>query len=193
MGRAKGTGGPMSGGDEAAEPDFGATDKITGAALIGPMAHVRLAHPTANDGAKLLRRGYNFVDGSNGLGQLAAGLFFIAFQRDPRRAFIPIQRSLAGPTNDLLNEYIVHVGSGLFACPGGVEGNDTGARRCSPDRPHVRPAGRRTGPGREGVGGRALSASAHRACRYLDPAGGRLAGSAWHNGAPGTKVTELLG
>ena len=49
IGRAKGMGGPMSGGDEAAEPDFGATDKTTGAALIGPMAHVRLAHPTAND------------------------------------------------------------------------------------------------------------------------------------------------
>jgi len=95
IGRAKGMGGPMSGGDEAAEPDFGATDKTTGATLIGPIAHVRLADP--NDGAKLLRRGYNSVDGSNGLGQLAAGLFFIAFQRDPRRAFIPIQRSLARP------------------------------------------------------------------------------------------------
>jgi len=81
IGRAKGMGGPMSGGDGAAAPDFGATDKTTGAALIGPMAHVRLADP--NDGAKLLRRGYNFVDGSNGLGQLAAGLFFTAFQRDP--------------------------------------------------------------------------------------------------------------
>ena len=32
------------------------------------IAHVRLAHPTNNGGARLLRRGYNFVDGSDGLG-----------------------------------------------------------------------------------------------------------------------------
>ena len=50
------------------------------------VAHVRLAHPDHNDGARLLRRGYNFVDGSDGLGRLNAGLFFIAYQRDPRTA-----------------------------------------------------------------------------------------------------------
>mgnify|MGYP002684307359 FL=1 len=83
-------------------------------------SHVRLAHPDFNKGAKLLRRGYNFVDGSNGLGQLSAGLFFIAYQRDPEKQFVQIQRSLAGLQRDLLNEYIVHVGSGLFACPPGV-------------------------------------------------------------------------
>ena len=83
-------------------------------------SHVRLAHPDFNKGAKLLRRGYNFVDGSDGLGQLSAGLFFIAYQRDPEKQFVQVQRSLAGSQNDLLNEYIVHVGSGLFACPPGV-------------------------------------------------------------------------
>ena len=31
-----------------------------------------------------------------------------------------VQRRLAGSQNDVLNEYIVHVGSGLFACPPGV-------------------------------------------------------------------------
>ncbi len=31
-----------------------------------------------------------------------------------------IQRNLAGPTNDALNEYLVHRSSGLFACPPGV-------------------------------------------------------------------------
>jgi deferrochelatase/peroxidase EfeB len=60
------------------------------------------------------------VDGSNGLGQLSAGLFFIAYQRNPRKQFVQVQRSLAGSQNDVLNEYIVHVGSGLFACPPGV-------------------------------------------------------------------------
>jgi deferrochelatase/peroxidase EfeB len=119
IGRTKGSGGPRSGGDEFAELDFTQKDD-RGAPLIDMKSHVRLAHPDMNKGAKLLRRGYNFVDGSNGLGQLSAGLFFLAYQRDPEKQFVQIQRSLAGSQNDLLNEYIVHVGSGLFACPPGV-------------------------------------------------------------------------
>ena len=66
----------------------------------------------------MLRRGYNFVDGSNGLGQLSAGLLFISYQRNPEQ-FVKVQRSLAGSQNDVLNEHIVHVGSALFACPPG--------------------------------------------------------------------------
>lgn len=119
IGRTKGSGGPMSGGDEFDEIDFTAkgADKQP---LVDEKSHVRLAHPDANLGAKLLRRGYNFVDGSDGLGQLSAGLFFICYQRNPEKQFIQVQNSLAGPTRDLLNEYIVHVSSGLFACPPGV-------------------------------------------------------------------------
>ncbi|MET1038373.1 MAG: iron uptake transporter deferrochelatase/peroxidase subunit [Aeromicrobium sp.] len=119
IGRTKGSGGPLSGGDEFEPVDFAATGD-DGQPAIPAVAHVRLAHPDNNNGAKLLRRGYNFVDGSNGLGQLSAGLFFIAYQRDPFEQFVQIQKSLAGSKNDVLNEYIVHVGSGLFACPPGV-------------------------------------------------------------------------
>ncbi|MCW2770610.1 MAG: deferrochelatase/peroxidase EfeB [Aeromicrobium sp.] len=119
VGRTKGSGGPLSGGDEFETIDFTAKDD-TGQPAIDMKSHVRLAHPDFNKGAKLLRRGYNFVDGSNGLGQLNAGLFFLAYQRDPGKQFVQIQRSLAGLQNDLLNEYIVHVSSGLFACPPGV-------------------------------------------------------------------------
>jgi deferrochelatase/peroxidase EfeB len=64
---------------------------------------------------RLLRRGYNFVDGSDGLGRLNAGLFFIAYQRDPHRQFVPVQQQLA--RLDRMNEYIRHVSSGLFAVP----------------------------------------------------------------------------
>ena len=119
IGRRKRTGGPMSGGAERDALDFDARGD-DGEPAIGTKAHVRLAHPDTNRGAKLLRRGYNFVGGSNGLGQLNAGLFFICYQRNPERQFVQVQRSLAGSQNDLLNEYIVHVGSGLFACPPGV-------------------------------------------------------------------------
>jgi len=83
---------------------------------------VRLAHPDTNGGARLLRRGYNFADGSDGLGRLAAGLFFMAYQRDPRRQFVAVQRRLAA--HDAMNEYVRHVSSGLFACPPGVRTAD---------------------------------------------------------------------
>lgn len=119
IGRVKGSGGPMSGGDEFDKIDFTAKGD-DGELLVGKKSHVRLAHPDSNKGAKLLRRGYNFVDGSDGLGQLSAGLFFLAYQRDPEKQFVPVQRSLAGLQNDLLNEYIVHVSSGIFACPPGI-------------------------------------------------------------------------
>jgi deferrochelatase/peroxidase EfeB len=79
---------------------------------------VRLAHPTANDGVRMLRRGYNFVDGTTDLGRMDAGLFFIAFVRDPRTHYIPMQTRLA--RSDRLSEYLRHTGSGLWAVPPGV-------------------------------------------------------------------------
>jgi deferrochelatase/peroxidase EfeB len=115
IGRSKGEGAPLSGGTEFTPIDFDAT----GAAdqpLVAPDAHVRLAHPTATSGAQLLRRGYNFVDGNDGLGRLDAGLFFISFQRSPEQ-FIAVQSNLA---RDALNEYIKHVGSAIFAVPPGT-------------------------------------------------------------------------
>ncbi|AQZ66346.1 Ferrous iron transport peroxidase EfeB [[Actinomadura] parvosata subsp. kistnae] len=117
FGRTKGEGAPLGGKAEFDELDFAAKGP-DGKPYISDVAHVRLAHPSSHGGARLLRRGYNFVDGSDGLGRLDAGLFFIAYQRDPRRQFVPIQLSLA--RHDVLNEYIQHVSSGLFACPPGV-------------------------------------------------------------------------
>ncbi|MFH9941231.1 iron uptake transporter deferrochelatase/peroxidase subunit [Streptomyces murinus] len=87
-----------------------------------PTAHVRLAHPDANGGITILRRGYSFTDGTDGLGRLDAGLFFLAYQRDVRHGFIPLQRKLSA--HDALNEYIQHVGSAVFAIPPGVRDAD---------------------------------------------------------------------
>jgi deferrochelatase/peroxidase EfeB len=81
-------------------------------------SHVRLAHPTQNDGTRMLRRGYNFTDGSDSLGRLDAGLFFVAFVRDPDRHYIPMQNRLSA--KDGLMEYLQHTGSGLWAVPPGV-------------------------------------------------------------------------
>ncbi|MEV6928860.1 iron uptake transporter deferrochelatase/peroxidase subunit [Dactylosporangium sp. NPDC051485] len=121
IGRNKGEGAPLSGAKEFDEPVF-STNGSDGRPLIPANSHVRLAHPEVNDGARLLRRGYNFVDGSDGLGRLDAGLFFIAYQRDPRKQFVPIQTRLS--RQDALNEYIRHVSSGLFACPAGISGTE---------------------------------------------------------------------
>lgn len=115
IGRDKGVGAPLSGGDEFTEPDFAATD-ATGAAAIPETSHVRLAHPERNGGTRILRRGYNFVDGNNDLGRLDAGLFFLSFQRDPEQ-FVTLQRSLS---TDVMNEYIRHVRSGVWAVPPGI-------------------------------------------------------------------------
>ncbi|MEO6509754.1 MAG: Dyp-type peroxidase, partial [Nocardioides sp.] len=82
VGRTKDSGAPLSGGEEHTEPDFGMPGRD--GPVIPRDAHVRIVHPTRNDGARMLRRGYNFVDGSNALGGLDAGLFFIAFVRDPQ-------------------------------------------------------------------------------------------------------------
>ena len=67
----------------------------------------------------MLRRGYNFVDGSDALGGLNAGLFFLAFVRNPDTHFIPIQNKMA--TQDALMEYLKVTGSALFAVPAGTK------------------------------------------------------------------------
>jgi deferrochelatase/peroxidase EfeB len=121
IGRAKGSGAPLTSGGEFDEPDLAALD-ATGEPVIPVEAHVRLAHPTQHNGIKMLRRGYNFVDGSDGLGRLDAGLFFISYQRDPQRQFVPVQAALA--RKDVLNEYIRHVSSAVFACPPGLQAAD---------------------------------------------------------------------
>ncbi len=121
FGRTKGGGNPLTGGDEFTAPDFAAT--ADGAPVIDVAAHIRLAHPSNNGGMRILRRGYNYVDGNNAYGRLDAGLFFLSYQRSPSQ-FIAVQRALA---TDVLNEYIRHVGSAIFVVPpGAAEGGFVG-------------------------------------------------------------------
>ena len=123
IGREKGSGAPLSGGGEFTEPDF-SSKAADGTPAIPAASHVRLAHPESNGGTRMLRRGYNFVDGNNDLGRLDAGLFFLSFQRDPDQ-FVRVQRNLS---TDVMSEYIRHVGSGLWAIPPGAkQGSYVGA------------------------------------------------------------------
>jgi deferrochelatase/peroxidase EfeB len=117
VGRDRSAGAPMSGGTEFSKPDF-SVQGSDGRPLIATDAHVRLAHPSQNHGVRMLRRGYNFTDGNDALGRLDAGLFFIAYVRDPDSQYIPMQRKLS--REDGMREYLTHTGSGLFAVPPGV-------------------------------------------------------------------------
>ncbi|WP_448641781.1 iron uptake transporter deferrochelatase/peroxidase subunit [Geodermatophilus sp. URMC 63] len=114
IGRTKGSGAPLGQQAEFDPVDF--TKQVDGEFAVPETSHVFLAHPT-NAGTAILRRGYSFVDGSDGLGRLDAGLFFIAFQRDPQTGFVQVQRNLR---LDAMNEYIRHTSSAVFACPPGV-------------------------------------------------------------------------
>ncbi|MCV7216681.1 deferrochelatase/peroxidase EfeB [Mycobacterium crocinum] len=121
IGRQKGSGAPNGLKQEFEELNFDIVDNKN-EPLIDRDAHVRLASQQHLNGIQILRRGYNFTDGSDGFGHLDAGLFFIAFVRNPATQFIPMQMELA--RRDLLNEYITHTGSGIFAVPPGLRDGD---------------------------------------------------------------------
>jgi deferrochelatase/peroxidase EfeB len=116
IGRTKGAGAPLGQRQEFDPVDF--TKEVDGEVAVPPTSHVFLSNPT-NSGTAILRRGYSFVDGSDSLGRLDAGLFFIAYQRDPATGFVQVQRNLR---LDAMNEYIRHTSSAVFACPPGVRG-----------------------------------------------------------------------
>lgn len=118
VGRTKASGAPLSGGQEFTEADF--VMRGRSGPVIDARSHVRLAHPKFNNGAEILRRGYNFTDGTDGLGRFDAGLFFIAFVRNPATQYIPMQNQLS--RDDLMMEYLQHRGSAMFAVPPGIQG-----------------------------------------------------------------------
>lgn len=110
--RTKAEGAPLTGTKEFDTPDFHRTSG--GKPVIDPKSHVALAAHENNNGVRILRRSYNYTDGINQYGQLDAGLLFIAYMNDPAH-FIQLQTKLG--SSDLLNEYISHIGSAIFAVP----------------------------------------------------------------------------
>lgn len=115
-GRDKREGAPLSGGTEFTEPDFAATGE-DGALLIDERSHVARVHPDHNDGIRMLRRSYNFVDGNDAQGRLDAGLFFIAFVNSPDR-FSRVHRSMS--RDDMFVEYLKTTGTGVYLVPPGI-------------------------------------------------------------------------
>ena len=128
MGRDKRYGAPLSitnptkSSEEFTAVDYKAKDD-KGETLVPADAHIAVVSPEQNQGRRMLRRGYNYTDGSDSLGQLQTGLFFIAFVRDPRTNFYPILDRMT--KSDALQEYLKHEASALFAIPPGIKEGDT--------------------------------------------------------------------
>ena len=128
MGRDKRYGAPLSianptkSSEEFTAVDYAAKDD-KGETLVPADAHIAVVSPEQNQGRRMLRRGYNYTDGSDSLGLLQTGLFFIAFVRDPRTNFYPILDRMT--KSDALQEYLKHEASALFAIPPGIKKGDT--------------------------------------------------------------------
>ena len=128
MGRDKRYGAPLSianptkSSEEFTAVDYKAKDD-KGETLVPADAHIAVVSPEQNQGRRMLRRGYNYTDGSDSLGLLQTGLFFIAFVRDPRTNFYPILDRMT--RSDALQEYLKHEAAALFAIPPGIKKGDT--------------------------------------------------------------------
>lgn len=121
MGRNLADGAPLSGGQE-----LDALDPLArreGRLVVAADAHARRAHPTLNGGARIFRKGANYVreaDATSG-GAVESGLLFTSYQADVGRQFVPIQQSL--DQVDALNRWTTAIGSAWFAIlPGFEEG-----------------------------------------------------------------------
>lgn len=124
IGRHRDTGAPLH-----REHEFEAlplAEHDSGGLLIPADAHARVAAPEGNDGAVMLRRSYSYDPTDTEPGgpsssqslRREAGILFLAFQRDPRRQYVPVQRRLAD--RDALSAFTRHVGSAIFAIPPGA-------------------------------------------------------------------------
>ncbi|MBB4664230.1 Dyp-type peroxidase [Conexibacter arvalis] len=106
IGRRKASGGPLTGGGETTPLALAAAP---------PRSHVRLAHPDANDGARILRRAYNYDDGATADGEQDAGMAFVCFAADPARQVAPMLARML--RDDELHRYLVHTAGGIYAVP----------------------------------------------------------------------------
>ena len=97
------------------------------ALLTKNLTLIRLAAAESLNGIRILRRGFNFVDGADGQGHLNAGLFFICFVRNPQSQFVPMQTALS--RSDRMLEYVEHTSSAVFACPPGLGEGDYWGRQ----------------------------------------------------------------
>lgn len=109
LGRRLADGAPLTGGNEASPPDLSATRD--GRPVVPADAHVRLSHPSANGGLRIVRRGANYVEDRGPV--VESGLLFQSLQADLTGQFVPIQAAL--DRGDALNAWTTAIGSASFA------------------------------------------------------------------------------
>lgn len=113
IGRTLSDGAPLTGGTEHTPVDYEATNAI-GLPVIPSYAHIRRAR-SEDPSERIYRRASNYDENGE------AGLLFACYQRNPLTQFVPIQQRL--DELDLLNEWVTHTGSAVFAIlPGFREG-----------------------------------------------------------------------
>ena len=129
IGRHKLDGAPLGQSGEFSPLNLDARD-AQGNPVIPATAHIRLAAPRSNGGAVIVRRAFSYNNGTTPFVErwppwrqaleYDAGLLFLAYQRDPRKAFLPIFAKLA--ETDALNQFTTHTASAVFAVPPGASG-----------------------------------------------------------------------
>lgn len=128
FGRQKVSGAPLGGQKEFDKPAYNAVD-ADGNYVIAQNSHMRLGAPEFNNGAQILRRSYSYNNGAAFTAErwppwqqameFDAGLFFQAYQKDPRTGFIQIFDKMS--KFDMLNQFTTHVNNAVFACPPGAQ------------------------------------------------------------------------
>jgi deferrochelatase/peroxidase EfeB len=128
IGRQKLNGAPLGASGEFSALDLDA--KTSAGYVIPETAHVRLAAPQSNGGAVILRRAFSYNNGTTQFTErwppwrqaleYDAGLLFLGYQQDPRKAFVPVFTKLAEA--DALNQFTTHTASAVFAVPPGAAG-----------------------------------------------------------------------
>jgi len=127
IGRQKASGAPIGKQKEFDKADLDAVD-ADGNPVIAENSHLRLTTAATNDGAQILRRSYSYNEGVSFTAErwppwrqgmeYDAGLLFMCYQRDPRTGFIKIFDKMS--KFDMMNQFVTHIGGGLFACPSGA-------------------------------------------------------------------------
>ncbi|MFV0451105.1 MAG: Dyp-type peroxidase [Propioniciclava sp.] len=115
LGRRMASGAPLTGTGEHDEPDFTALTPV-GFPTIPEFSHLRRAR-SDDPHERMFRRTYNYDVPPSGDAVSEPGLIFTAFQHNVATQFTPVQRRL--DELDLLNEWITHIGSAVFAIPPG--------------------------------------------------------------------------
>ncbi|MGO4384953.1 Dyp-type peroxidase [Specibacter sp. RAF43] len=119
IGRRRDSGAPLDGNVESDAPDYKGDPN---GAVIPLAAHIRLANPrtTLAESSRLLRRGYNYVLGTDATGNQNVGLIFACYQASIQDQFEAVQERLAG---EPMTDYIQAFGGQYFIGLPGVTGD----------------------------------------------------------------------